>query len=186
MEEWERKSSQYFANGSAVKGTVKASLWFYVINSDNRCMEFSARASGSVAGVVKSECKIKNNQLCRAVPACPIPHSHALPYPSLLCLFSHCISRFKWCSWVFSNHHHQLIKPNSAVILELKHEWWGPIWSHFTGLNALMLGCCLLQYCSCCVRNTTVKCKYHNCLKMLHLRTEFIHLLAAKQKLFLF
>jgi len=40
-------------------------------------------------------------------------------------------------------------------------------------LNVLVLGRCLLQCCSSCLRDTEVKYKYLNCLKMLSLVTEF-------------
>lgn len=46
---------------------------------------------------------------------------------------------------IFSDHQHQLIEPNNAIILALKRE--SPVWHQSITLNALVMGRCLLQYC---------------------------------------
>lgn len=84
----------------------------------------------------------------------------------LLCLFSRWIFQIQVIlAKIFSNHQHQLIKPNNAIILELKCEWQSLVWNHSIVLTALVLGRCLPQCCSCCLRNTEVKYKYRNCLR---------------------
>lgn len=62
---------------------------------------------------------------------------------------------------IFSNHQHQLIKLNNQIIVRDR-----ALCGVCTALNAL-LGLCLLQY--CCLRNTQVKYKFTNCLKILYL-----------------
>ena len=131
--------------------------------------------------VFPSDCPPALRQHCQ-VPVPAASHRHRacqhqlLPWhipPSALPLQSMDLPDSSDTCKIFSNHHHQRSKPNNAIILELKRERQSPVWSHSIMLNALVLGRCLLQYCSCCLRNTEVKYKYCNCLKMLYLITEF-------------
>lgn len=94
-------------------------------------------------------------QIPASASSLPAPPSAAPPLQPLDCPDSSDAHK------IFSNHQGELIKLSNEITVSDR-----ALCGVCTTLNAL-LGHCLLQY--CCLRNTQVKCKFHNCLKMMYL-----------------
>lgn len=138
-------------------GVLSARLWACGLVREN--LKDGKKQKEDCSPALLQPCQIlvptASPQIPASTSSLPAPPSAASPLQPLDCPDSSDAHK------IFSNHQGELIKLNNEIIVSDRAQC-----GVSTMLKAL-LGHCLLQ--CCCLRNTQVKYKFHNYLKMFYL-----------------